>query len=220
MSEGCRGSIDRVQWNAETFSWYSNDNRDKALASKPDKSDLDAGARLLNVIVVCHRAPALTDHVQRPYAIATAGTPISLAYDTSTSVFTYRFRTPVRPPVDAPPSAAVATEIYLPTRVYKEGQVEWLVSPGGRLQFDWERQRLWVWFVDVPSPTEKPRPDRVRRVDVWVPVKAKSMSDISILQWVLMVMGTALALALGWYVQSYQWERERKAGIGRSVWGF
>lgn len=54
-----------MQWNAEHFSWYSNHRRDEILAynkangdamEKEGKDgqvvDLDAGARLLNVVVV------------------------------------------------------------------------------------------------------------------------------------------------------------------------
>lgn len=45
-------------WNAESFSWFSEDNRRKAIAAAPADqqaamaTDLDVGARLLDVLVV------------------------------------------------------------------------------------------------------------------------------------------------------------------------
>lgn len=42
-----------LQWNAENFSFYSNDNKQKAIAqSQPDRREVDAGGRLLDAIVV------------------------------------------------------------------------------------------------------------------------------------------------------------------------
>ncbi|CAD6570060.1 MAG: hypothetical protein TREMPRED_005575 [Tremellales sp. Tagirdzhanova-0007] len=189
-------------WNAEHFSWYSNQNRDAALISSTSseiKQDLDAGARLLNVIV-------------RPYAVATAGTPISVSFDPNTSIYTHRFRSPLRLR-DTNPSLAEVTEIFLPRRWYKEGDIEWLASSGGRIQFDWERERVWVWFVDAPRPDEKPRPDRVRRFDIWVPskVKSKQMTMPSFVAMASLVV--VIGLAIAWYLQNLQWEMERKRGI-------
>lgn len=47
-------------WNSENFSWFSHELRDREIAEgKATKGDLDAGARLLDVLVVssCCRLP-------------------------------------------------------------------------------------------------------------------------------------------------------------------
>jgi hypothetical protein len=50
------------QWNAENFSWYADNQRDKDLQERSEKGsnadgeDLDAGGRLLDAIVVSHVA--------------------------------------------------------------------------------------------------------------------------------------------------------------------
>jgi hypothetical protein len=47
-----------TQWNAENFSWYADNQRDKDLQGRSEKGgdvggeDLDAGGRLLDAIVV------------------------------------------------------------------------------------------------------------------------------------------------------------------------
>ena len=102
------------------------------------------------------------------------------------------------------------TEIFLPGRLYKESDFEWVASSGGRIQLDWERERVWIWFVDVPRPYEKPRPDRIRRVDFWVSskVKPKQTSTRSFATLTVLAAGVLLAIALG--LQNWQWERDRQ----------
>jgi len=110
------------------------------------------------------------------------------------------------------------TEIFLPRRVYKENDIDWLLSPGGRMQFDWEGERAWVWFVDKWNPLAKPRLDRVRRVDLWVPSKAKSKQLSTTTLVSLIVPVASVILWIAWRLQQYQWERERRAGLA-SGWG-
>ena len=46
-------SVLTLQWNAENFSFYSNDNKQKAITqSQPARREVDAGGRLLDAIVV------------------------------------------------------------------------------------------------------------------------------------------------------------------------
>ncbi|ORY26618.1 putative cytoplasm protein, partial [Naematelia encephala] len=148
------------EWNAENFSFFSDESRKRiSTEAAATSSGLDAGGRLLDVIV-------------RPYAVATAGTPLSAQFETSTAAFTYRFSSPFLPRAvvsikkEPTPTTPSITEIYLPSRHYQEGKVSWLVSPGGRLKFDFPNQRLFVWFVDAPpDPSSRPRKQSVRRID-------------------------------------------------------
>ncbi|KAL1410100.1 hypothetical protein Q8F55_004103 [Vanrija albida] len=144
-------------WNSENFSWFSDEQRSKDIAAgKATKGDLDAGARLLDVLV-------------RPYAIATSGTVMSSAYEVETNLFTHRYReTPEVLAKGAPPTSRV-TEIYLPNRVYKEGEVKWTLTRGGKGRFDFAAQRLYVWFDDHVDTVYNAKGKEVhRRVDIWV----------------------------------------------------
>lgn len=66
----------------------------------------------------------------------------------------------------SPPRARV-TEIFLPRRHYKEGAVKWHASGGGRVQFDWARQRLFLWYDDSDEFVGRGK-QLTRRIDVWV----------------------------------------------------
>lgn len=152
-------------WNAESFSWFSESNRSKALDDMDGSQaallsrDLDVGARLLSVIV-------------RPYAVATAGTPLSSTFQRSTSLFTHRFR-------DQPGFIDIETkkvepskitEIFLPSRLYGgtgPDTPKFNISPGGRSHWDKENQRLFVWFDDSDLVINRGT-DVTRRIDVWV----------------------------------------------------
>ncbi len=114
---------------------------------------------------------------------------------------------------------AEVTEIFLPRRVFKEGAVDWMVSTGGRAQFDWERERMFVWFIDKYDPYAKATPERARRVDVWVPSKAKTKQTATPLAWVLTVVAIVMSLGLVYWAQMLQWKHETRAGI-YSLWGF
>ncbi|KAK6906628.1 cytoplasmic protein [Kwoniella mangroviensis CBS 8886] len=195
-------------WNAENFSWYSDHNRSLALKKSEDtnigEEDLDAGGRLLDVIV-------------RPYAVATAGTPLSSSYDAETALFTYRYHSPIRVSTDQPTIEEV-TEIFLPRRVYSEGQVRFSLSLGGKIYFDWANHRCWVWFEE--SPHHKfidlgPRgtaEHKVRRVDVWVPNKARSsQKGWTISQILLLILCLVFALLGIWWAQEIEWDKEHSA---------
>ncbi|OCF33707.1 cytoplasmic protein [Kwoniella heveanensis BCC8398] len=190
-------------WNAENFSWYSADNRSKALKKAENTTDLDAGSRLLNVIV-------------RPYAAATAGTPLSTTFDHETAEFSYRFSTPVRV-TTAEPEISEVTEIFIPRRVYQEGSFDWTVSIGGKVQFDYENERMWVWFEDSALPNDfGPRGNgsvKNRRVDIWVPGKKReSWTQGKVVAFVLFFV---LAFIGVWYAQHIEWEKERRAFMYR-----
>ncbi|WVQ85927.1 hypothetical protein IAT38_008095 [Cryptococcus sp. DSM 104549] len=182
-------------WNAENFSWYSEHNRSKALKKNEDSTDLSAGARLLDVIV-------------RPYAIATAGTPLSMTYNAETNLYTHRWRSPLRTSSD-PPALSEVTEIFLPSRIYRAGEIQFNASLGAKLVFDHERERLFVWYEDSALTAYENKGDgKVRRVDVWVIGKEKEDT------WSTgAIVFTILALVLGVIVaviaQRHEWEREK-----------
>jgi hypothetical protein len=100
------------QWNDEDLSIYSPEQRG-------DPADPNAGGRALRAVV-------------RPYAIATAGTPLRMRFDVWSRVFRFRFRHD--PDVTAP------TEIFVPRIQYPNGcRVH--VSDG-EIRLDMERQLL------------------------------------------------------------------------------
>jgi hypothetical protein len=150
-------------WNAESFSWYSEDNRKRELAAMSGSEaavqaqNPDVGGRLLDVLV-------------RPYAIATSGQPLSSTYDRTNGFFSLRYREkPGCCDLDNPPLERV-TEIFLPTRIYGAtgaAGVKWNLSQGGNAYFDSARQRLFVWFSDTDEIIHY-RADITRRVDLWV----------------------------------------------------
>lgn len=151
-------------WNSENFSWYSDAVRKLEISSAPEAeralvaASPDAGGRLLGAVV-------------RPYAVATAGAPLSHVYQAETGLFTYRWRDVPTPPSRYGPAPGNVTEIFLPGRVYadaiKSGSLKHFISPGGRYRFDAARQRMWVWFEDDAVSCKQGK-EKIRRVDVWV----------------------------------------------------
>ena len=85
-------------WNGEDLSIW---NRDEYKADRTETGDpADAGGRALRGFV-------------RPYARATAGLPISMAFDVRTGEFRFEFK--------PDPTAAGPTEIYIPDIQYPRG---------------------------------------------------------------------------------------------------
>ena len=99
-------------WNDEDLSLYSADQR-------RDPGDINSGGRALRAAV-------------RPYAMATAGTPLRMHFDRARRLFTYRFR--------HDPAVSAPSEIFVPRLQYPEGcQVS--VSDGD-FELDMQAQRL------------------------------------------------------------------------------
>nr|XP_019008152.1 cytoplasmic protein [Kwoniella pini CBS 10737]OCF46933.1 cytoplasmic protein [Kwoniella pini CBS 10737] len=200
-------------WNAENFSWYSDHNRSLAMKKAEDSDDLDVGGRLLDVIV-------------RPYAVATAGTPLSSSYDHETAIFTHRYTSPIRFS-EVTPTVEEVTEIFLPKRVYSEKSISFALSVGGKMLFDWDNQRCWVWFVDPPNHRTLdygPRgteDSKIRRIDIWVPdkVKTPSWTPSQIFAIILFVIIAILGV---WLAQETEWRKEDSAlryyGGGKRAW--
>jgi hypothetical protein len=99
-------------WNDEDLSIYSRDQR-------ADPADDNAGGRALRAVV-------------RPYAVATAGTPLRMRFDMGTGAFVYRFR--------HDPAVAAPTEIFVPRLHYPRGCRVWVSD--GQYELDLAAQRL------------------------------------------------------------------------------
>lgn len=156
---------------------------------------------------------------QRPYAVATSGFPMSLFYSYQTSEFSYRFRSPASPASSAaaegdvtPPRTSEITEIFLPRRIYPKNLTKYLLSPGGRIYFDWERERAYLWFVDPPVADDAvSTKKKTRRIDIWIGLRQENLwkwwhVPLFVLFWL-----SAIVFAL--WLQRYDWERERKMGL-------
>ncbi|ODO10633.1 hypothetical protein I350_01230 [Cryptococcus amylolentus CBS 6273] len=184
-------------WNAENFSWFSQDNRSKLLKKDEDGTDLDAGARLLNVIV-------------RPYPIATAGSPTSLSYDPFHKAFFYRWRSPIRTSSSAPDPSEY-TELFLPRRVFTESNLKWAVTAGGRVVFDWENERAYVWFEDSAEVAFNAKEQmKTRRIDIWVPEAApKDVGEVwTIKKFAILVIILAFGALMAYIAQQHEWSKD------------
>ena len=102
------------QWSGEDFSIYS-------LSQRKNPADINSGGRALRQIV-------------RPYPEATAGTPLSISFDTETRLFTYRFR--------SDRSVKVPTVIFVPKVQYPAGFT--VAVNGGAAKAEPEQSRVSV----------------------------------------------------------------------------
>lgn len=174
--------------------------------------------------MICHVVNQLIKF-QRPYAIATAGMPMSLQYYTESGEFSYRFRSPYNPATSpeeesstTPPSTEGITELFLPRRIYPKHLTKYILSPGGRIYFDWENQRAYIWFIDKPNSevdgipsAVKSKKVRTRRVDIWVGER-----QIPGWEWwhtLLMVLAWLLAVVGIVWMQKRDWSNERRMGF-------
>jgi hypothetical protein len=118
------------RWNDEDLSIFSPDQQH-------DPADLDSGGRALRAAV-------------RPYAMATAGTPLRMRFDIGTRAFVYRFR--------HDPAVAAPTEIFLPRLHYPRGCRVWVSD--GAYELDLAARRLRY----TPGPGGPEHEIRVRPV--------------------------------------------------------
>ena len=105
------------------------------------------------------------------------------------------------------------TEIFIPRRLYPEGQVEHQLSVGGRMRFDFDNQRAYVWFNDLPAWRDKGKADKIRRVDIWR--KGGRTKPQGVIPWstVWFIVFLLLGLAGVVSIQQWQWRLERRKGI-------
>lgn len=173
-------------WNAENFSFYSDENRRLANSDDPD-----AGGRLLDVLV-------------RPYAIACSGTPIESAYDIETNLFTLKWKEApyFLPSPTSPPPKAKVTEIFLPSNVYQKGKYSFHASLGSKVVFDSAKQRAFVWFDDDDDTLIRGEKGvyPTRRFDIWVRAADDKRNPI---EWV----GLAVVIAACTFFVLNEWKR-------------
>jgi hypothetical protein len=100
------------RWNDEDLSLYSPDQRQ-------NPRDLNSGGRALRAAV-------------RPYAMATAGTPLRMRFNYGSGAFVFRFR--------HDPGIAAPTEIFVPRLHYPSGLRVWVSD--GSYEHDAARQLL------------------------------------------------------------------------------
>jgi hypothetical protein len=101
-------------WNNEDYSIYSPDQR-------KDPNDINSGGRTLNEVV-------------RPYPVATAGTPVSVEFDSKSKSFRYAFK--------ADKAVSADTEIFFPSYQYPKGVV--VTVDGGAYRVDPAHSRIYV----------------------------------------------------------------------------
>jgi hypothetical protein len=101
-------------WNGEDFSIFSPDQR-------KNPNDINSGGRAL-------------DEVVRPYPVATAGTPVSIEFDSQSKVFRYRYK--------ADKAISANTEIFVPNYQYPRGVT--VRVEGGTYKLDLAHSRVSV----------------------------------------------------------------------------
>jgi hypothetical protein len=111
-------------WNDEDLSIFSPDQRH-------DPADLNSGGRALRAVV-------------RPYALATAGTPLRMRFNPDSGAFVYRFR--------HEPGIAGPTEIFLPSLHYRAGCRVWVSD--GDYELDLAGQRLYYTHGEAEEEHE------------------------------------------------------------------
>ena len=135
-----------------------------------------------------------------------------MSYIPERALFTYRYRSPTAMRAPEVPHPKDITEIYLPSRTYAGVDVECLVSSGGRIKFDRENSRAYVWFVDEANGDNARKVDMPRRVDIWVSHKNHDEDHF----WRNLLIGiivVVLAALLAWREQHKQWAFEEREGI-------
>lgn len=154
--------------------------------------------------------------------MATAGIPQSISFDYPTSTYSYRFTSPHRPatagPADSSPPPSEVTELFIPKRHYREGQFRYTLSSGGRIRFDHANQRAYVWFADTTPPPQG-RSEKVRRIDLWVPDRARGTGVVTSQQVRWFIFFSVLWALVAWWAQRNEIWWDRKLGFTHSRWG-
>ena len=155
-------------WNAENFSWFSNQRARKPSASLAQTdATLDEGARILESVV-------------RPYPAKVAGIPLQFNYELNTGTFALTWTDPIQglqtgtvdePPLRGhPPITSRRTEFFLPADWVKDEKEDLEVTllgaaVGAKWWYEKEVQTLYIETLEV---VDKPR------VSVyWISVRVK-----------------------------------------------
>ena len=151
-------------WNAENFSWFSNQRARKPFASYAQTdATLDKGARILESVV-------------RPYPAKVAGIPLQFNYEINTGTFALTWVDPIPEPprprrpwqtgtVDEPPLrghpplTSRRTEFFVPadwvTDEKDDMEVTLLGAAVGAKW--WYEKEVQTLYVETPEGVEKPR---------------------------------------------------------------
>lgn len=134
-------------------------------------------------------------------------------YNMETSLFTYRYLSKTNLPTDPQayqPEKAEVTEIYVPSRTFGSvDKVRYQLSHGGKILFDLENDRAYIWFIDT-AYSSKGKVEQHRRVDIWVPEISEREGDGKAWwQWLLYLLVLAISLWAGRNLQIHQWRTER-----------
>jgi len=90
-------------------------------------------------------------------------------------------------------------------------EIDFLLTVGGRVRFDLENGRAFIWFVDAPSDNR--RPLRPRRIDIWVRERVTNKKDIPGWLGIVAAFAIPLFIYIAWWAQNLQWKTEKEQGI-------
>lgn len=169
-------------WNAENFSWFSNQRaREPSASYAQTDATLDKGARILESIV-------------RPYPAKVAGIPLQFNYEINTGVFaltwadsipepprprkSWQTGTVDEPPLRGhPPITSRRTEFFVPADWVKDEKEDLDVTllgaaVGARWWYEKEAQTLYIETLEGADVVDKPKP-RVSVYRIAVRVKGR-----------------------------------------------
>lgn len=90
--------------------------------------------------------------------------------------------------------------------------VQYILSPGGVIKFDLDRQRAYVWWYDGYESLRRKTQQQPRRVDMWV--KERNVTKTRDIMIPTVAIGwLVLMIVAAWWAQQWQWSEEKAADI-------